>query len=131
MSASLRFGAGAIAVGLSCLPLALLAQQIGTRNTPPGGVQQQAQPADVPSEMITTSGAGLDPHIPPSAAMLQTRRVAAARGVSVDRIEELLGSATEPPLWGFLGRSRVNVLKLNLALDEALGAPATPASVSR
>ncbi len=81
--------------------------------------------------MITASGAGLDPHIPPAAAMLQARRVAAARGVPVDRIETLVGALTEPPQWGFLGRSRVNVLKLNLALDEALGAPATPASASR
>lgn len=93
--------------------------------------QEQTQPADVPSEMITASGAGLDPHIPPAAAMLQARRVAAARGVAVDRIETLVRGLIEPPQWGFLGRPRVNVLKLNLALDEALGAPTTPASVSR
>ena len=67
--------------------------------------QEQVQPADVPSEMITTSGAGLDPHIPPSAAMLQVRRVAAARGVPADQVEALVRSLTEPPQWGFLGRA--------------------------
>jgi potassium-transporting ATPase KdpC subunit len=76
----------------------------------------------VPSEMVTASGAGLDPHIPPQAAELQARRVAAARGVPVDRIRELIASHTEAPTFGFLGRSRVNVLELNLALDETLGA---------
>lgn len=92
---------------------------------------EQAQALEVPSEMITTSGAGLDPHIPPAAAMLQVRRVAAARGVPADRIGALVAALTEPPQWGFLGRARVNVLKLNLRLDQELGAPAAPAVVSQ
>ena len=73
----------------------------------------------VPSEMVTASGAGLDPHIPPAAAELQAPRVAAARGIAVDRVKELIRQHTEKPTFGFLGRARVNVLELNLALDAA------------
>ena len=75
--------------------------------------------SQVPSEMITASGAGLDPHIPPAAAQLQAPRVAAARKAPVERVRELIEAHTEPPTFGFLGRARVNVLELNLALDDA------------
>jgi K+-transporting ATPase ATPase C chain len=75
----------------------------------------------VPSEMVTASGAGLDPHVPPQAAEVQAVRIAAARSVPVERVRELIESHTEPPTFGFLGRARVNVLELNLALDETLG----------
>jgi K+-transporting ATPase ATPase C chain len=73
----------------------------------------------VPSEMVTASGGGMDPHIPPAAALLQAPRVAQARGVAVERVAEIIKTHTEPPTFGFLGRARVNVLELNLALDEA------------
>jgi potassium-transporting ATPase KdpC subunit len=82
----------------------------------------------VPSEMVTASGAGMDPHIPPAAADLQATRVAAARDVAIDRVRELIQAHTKPPTLGFLGRARVNVLELNLALDDALGAPAPAVS---
>ena len=80
-----------------------------------------ATPGLVPSEMVTASGAGLDPHIPPAAAALQAARVAAARAVPLERVRALIAAHTEPPTFGFLGRERVNVLELNLALDESLG----------
>jgi len=83
--------------------------------------QEGVTPRQVPSEMVTASGAGLDPHIPPAAADLQAARVASARGTSLQRVRELLLAHTESPTFGFLGRARVNVLELNLALDTAFG----------
>ena len=82
--------------------------------------QEGVTAGQVPSEMVTASGGGLDPHIPPAAAEIQAQRVATARGVPVDRVRELIRSHTEQPTFGFLGRARVNVLELNLALDEVL-----------
>jgi potassium-transporting ATPase KdpC subunit len=83
--------------------------------------QDRVTAGQVPSEMVTASGGGLDPHIPPAAAALQASRVASARGVSVERVRALIEAHTEPPTFGFLGRARINVLELNVALDETLG----------
>ena len=85
-------------------------------------VAREATTADrVPSEMVTGSGSGLDPHIPPAAAALQAARVARARGVAPARIQAIVDANTEPPTFGVLGLARVNVLELNLALDAQLG----------
>jgi potassium-transporting ATPase KdpC subunit len=93
-----------------------------------GAIALEGVPANkVPSEMVTAGGSGLDPHIPPDAAEIQTARVARARNVSADRVRELVRAHTEAPTFGFLGRARVNVLELNLALDESLGKAAAPA----
>ncbi len=72
----------------------------------------------VPADMIYASASGLDPHISPEAAQLQMARVAAARGLSADKVNELVAKFTEPPQWGIFGQARVNVLLLNVALDE-------------
>jgi K+-transporting ATPase ATPase C chain len=87
--------------------------------------KQEGVTADrVPSEMVTASGGGMDPHIPPNAAEVQAARVAASRKVDVSRVRELVAAYTDAPTLGILGRARVNVLELNLALDETFGAPA-------
>ena len=83
-----------------------------------------AAPGQVPSEMVTASGSGMDPHIPPQAAALQAPRVAGARGLSVEQVQALIRAHTEQPTLGFLGRARVNVLELNLAMDESFGSAA-------
>lgn len=84
--------------------------------------RREAEPvSQIPAEMATASGGGMDPHIPPAAAELQARRVASARGIPVERVRELILAHTEPPTFGLFGRARVNVLELNLALDEAFG----------
>jgi K+-transporting ATPase ATPase C chain len=71
----------------------------------------------IPADMLTTSGSGLDPDISPASAAAQVDRVAAARGMSADAVRQLVAANTQDRQFGILGEPRVNVLKLNLALD--------------
>lgn len=72
----------------------------------------------IPADLLTTSGSGLDPDISPASAQVQIPRVAQARGISTDQLNQLVAQYTKSPDLGLLGEPRVNVLKLNLALDE-------------
>jgi potassium-transporting ATPase KdpC subunit len=71
----------------------------------------------IPADMLTASASGLDPHISPDSARAQVARVSKARGAGMDQVNSMIGQYTEPPTLGLLGEPRVNVLKLNLALD--------------
>jgi len=74
--------------------------------------------APIPADAVTASGSGLDPHISPDSARAQADRVAKARGISVEQANQIIAQFTEGPDYGLLGDPRVNVLRLNLALDQ-------------
>ena len=73
---------------------------------------------EVPSEMVTASGSGLDPDISPRGAQVQVRRVAEARGLDIATVRHLVDSLTQKPWLGLFGTEKVNVLRLNVALEE-------------
>lgn len=73
---------------------------------------------EIPVDLLTTSGSGLDPHISPEAAYFQAQRVAEARALNIEAVHDLIETHTEAPIAGILGEARVNVLQLNLALDD-------------
>ncbi|HZO89269.1 MAG TPA: potassium-transporting ATPase subunit KdpC [Chthonomonadaceae bacterium] len=75
--------------------------------------------APIPADAVTRSASGLDPHISPANAQLQAARVAQARRLSEEQVRRLVMENTEGRQFGFLGEPRVNVLRLNLALDKA------------
>jgi potassium-transporting ATPase KdpC subunit len=72
----------------------------------------------IPADLLTGSGSGLDPDISPASAQAQEARVAKARGISQDQLNQLVAQNTKSPDLGLLGEPRVNVLQLNLALDQ-------------
>lgn len=75
------------------------------------------QKGPVPVDLVTASASGLDPHISPAAAAYQAGRIAEARAMPIDEVKEMIARATQGRTFGILGEPRVNVLKLNLALD--------------
>jgi potassium-transporting ATPase KdpC subunit len=72
----------------------------------------------VPADLATASGSGLDPHISPASAEAQAARIARARGITVEQVQQLITENTEGRTLGLLGEPRVNVLLLNLVLDQ-------------
>ena len=73
---------------------------------------------DIPAELVTYSGSGLDPDLSPAGAKIQVPRIAAVRHIDSNKLNELVDRYTKGPLLGLLGPSKVNVLQLNIALDE-------------
>jgi len=78
------------------------------------GIKRQ----DIPADIVTASGSGLDPDISIAAAMIQVPRVAKARNISKAALNKLIENVKEGPLWGVFGPCKVNVLQLNLELDK-------------
>ncbi|NOG32488.1 potassium-transporting ATPase subunit KdpC [Halomonas sp. TBZ9] len=74
-------------------------------------------PEAIPVDLLAASGSGIDPHISPDAARIQAARIASARGIPAEQVNELIQRYTQAPTLGVLGQPRVNVLRLNLALD--------------
>ncbi len=73
--------------------------------------------AEIPSDIVTASGSGLDPNISVQAAEIQVKRISKIRGIAEDKLQALIASNTEKPFLGLFGTEKINVLKLNLALD--------------
>jgi len=71
----------------------------------------------IPAELVQASASGLDPHITPQSANQQIQRIAAARGMSAEKVAGVIAARTEPRQFGFMGAPRVNVLAINLELD--------------
>ena len=79
-----------------------------------------AATAVLPADAVTRSASGLDPHISPANAELQAERVAKARNVGVEKVRAVIAATAEARTLGVLGEPRVNVVRLNLALDQAI-----------
>jgi K+-transporting ATPase ATPase C chain len=73
---------------------------------------------EIPAGLVTASGSGLDPDLSPAAANIQVKRIAAIRGIAENKLTALVAQQTEGPLLGMFGPAKVNVLKLNIALDK-------------
>lgn len=72
---------------------------------------------EIPAELVTYSGSGLDPDLSPAGAKIQVKRIAAVRHLAEEKLNSLVDRYVQRPLWGIFGPSKVNVLKLNIALD--------------
>jgi K+-transporting ATPase ATPase C chain len=79
----------------------------------------------IPSDLVTASASGLDPDISPASALAQAARIAKTRGVALEQVKRLIAQDTDGPTLGLVGDPRVNVLRINLALDRSFGPAAS------
>lgn len=113
-------GAGYDAAASSGSNLGMTSQKLADRRAATEAAllaQNPAAPGPVPEVLLAASGSGLDPELPPAAALWQAPRIASARGVDVERIRAVMDELTVGRDLGFVGEPRVNVLAVNLALD--------------
>ena len=116
-------------------PEYLIGRPMGTTNLSPVSDKQKAlvraridwwhafdpeNTADIPMDLVTASGSGVDPHITPEAAEFQVRHIAKARGISEDAVRGIVSKYTSGRFLGLFGEPAVNVLQVNLALDGLL-----------
>lgn len=78
----------------------------------------EIQKSEIPVDLVTASGSGLDPHISVAAAKVQIKRIAKIRGLSENALQQIILANTEKPLMGLFGPEKINVLQLNIALDQ-------------
>lgn len=78
----------------------------------------EVKKSEIPVDLVTASGSGLDPNFSVQAAKVQVKRIAKIRGIDELKLNQLIDQQTEKPLWGMFGPEKINVLKLNIALDE-------------
>jgi K+-transporting ATPase ATPase C chain len=114
---------GAVSSGSNLGPSNPALQQAITDRAAALRAADTSRTGPVPVDLVTASGSGLDPHITPAAAEFQVSRVARVRGISEDSVRTLVARFTEARQFGVLGEPRVNVLRLNLALE---GTPTAP-----
>lgn len=95
----------------------VLQKQIKIRTQQIKKLNNEVNNSKVPIDLVTTSGSGLDPEISPKAAEYQVSRIAKARHIKQQEVRKLIDRYTKKPPFGILGETRVNVLKVNLALD--------------
>lgn len=116
-------------------PEYLIGRPMGTTNLSPVSEKQDAlvkerikwwhnldpeNKADIPMDLVTASGSGVDPNISPAAAEYQVSRIAKARNMSEDEVKNIIDKYTSQRLLGFIGEPAINVLKVNLALDKLI-----------
>lgn len=129
-----EYGSGLIAQEFT-KPEYLIGRPSGVSNLSPVSGEQEAlvqeridwwhsfdpdNQADIPMDLVTASGSGVDPNISPQAAKYQISRIAAARNMTEDEVRTIIGTYTKGRFLGFIGEPAVNVLKVNLALDDLL-----------
>jgi potassium-transporting ATPase KdpC subunit len=95
-----------------------IAERVAAIKELEGAYHPDLQASEIPVDLLTASGSGLDPHISPEAAAFQAPRIAAVRNLSLDQVMALIHAHTESRSIWVLGQPRVNVLELNLALDQ-------------